>query len=209
MDRQEEFISKLKSLVGKLQPEEEEFAKREQNEARLTGRVAVRTWATADQQLQDQAFSFLIRLEDLAIVPLLEGPLRDEPLAVSRAMDLIVDGESQLRKRVVMQLEKWLDDKRPVPVKPLAPGTEGTPTHRRVCDEAYVAMRKVIHFSDDEVRQLVDADRLFNLPESSRDETIAHARATRSWRTIIDPDAVEDEPPPSSKPKRPKTQFGL
>jgi hypothetical protein len=204
MDRERQFIENLRDLENKLQPDDDAFAKREEKEARLAGRAAVRAWATGDEKLADQAFSFLVDMEDLPIVPLLEGPLRDDPKAVSQAMELITDSESELRKRVVFQLEKWLDDKRPVPLRPMPPGTEGHISERRVCDEAYVAMRKVIHFSDDEVRQLVDEDLLYDLPEPKRDAAIARARATKSWRIVLDPDSVDDDVPPSSKRPRPK-----
>ena len=207
MNREQQFIADLHHAMGNNE-KEIALAETEENQARLPIRTAVRLWANGAADMSDAAFGLLLGVGDLAIVPVLEGPLRNDPLVAAQAIRLVTDRETELRKRVVIQLEKWLNDKRPIPERPLAPGTEGTRAEHRVCDEAYVAMRKVIHFSDDEVHQLVDADRLFNLPESMRDRAIARARATRSWRIIIDPDSVDDEPPPSSKPRRPKAEFG-
>jgi hypothetical protein len=189
MDREQQFIADLKSLETKSQPDESAFVAREIAEARLTGRVATRLWATGDAAQAYQAHCFLIDIEDLALVPLLEGPLRDDPNTLSQAMFLLVQRETELRRRIVVQLDLWLDDKRAVPLKPVLLPTEVRPRPRRVCDEAYVAMRKLVYFGEDDIRQMVDEDRLYELSEPQRDEAIARARASKSWRLVVDPDS--------------------
>jgi len=207
MDREKTFVQELKDLQNKQQPEHDAFIEREKMTALLGGRTAVQAWSQGDDELANEAFGFILGIDELAIAPLLDGPLRDDPMAVSQAMNIVVGEESRLRRRIVLQLEKWLEDKRPVPEKLLAPGTEGTPAHHRVCDEAYVSMRRIVHFGDHEVDQIADADRFFNLPANLRDKAIARARASKSWRLVIDPESV-DEPPPSSRPSRPKSMLG-
>ncbi len=194
MSREQQFIDQLKSLEGAQQPVQDAFTEQQKSEARVAGRAAVKAWATGDEQLAEQAFSFLVDFEELSLHALLEGPLPDDPLSVARSMRLLVHRESVIRRRLVEQLEKWLDDKRPVPEPRLPPGTEDQVGEHRVCDEAYVAMRRVVHFSDDDVKQLVDEGRLYHLPDALRDEQILKARATRSWRIVLDPDSVGDQP---------------
>jgi hypothetical protein len=200
MDREQQFIIALRDLEAKLQPEEDAFVAHEVAESRLTGRVAARMWSNAEPQLAHQAFSFLIDIEDLAIVPVLEDPLRDDPTAVSQAMALLTGEEVKLRARIVKRLDTWLDDKRPIPQKPRVLPTEGRVQARRVCDEAYVYMRRLVHFGEGELRQLVDRDRFYDLSEEQRDLAIKTARATNSWRIVVDPEHADDDLPPSSKP---------
>jgi len=192
MDREQQFIADLVSLQHKQQPEERAFATRETNEARLTGRTAVRMWSAGEKDLSDQAFSFLVDIGDLAIVPILEGPLRDDPGTVSRAMFMLVNQELELRKRLVAQIETWLNDKRPVPQMPRIVPAEVRDSPRRVCDEAYAAMRRLVYFGEDEISQMVDEDRFYDLSEPMRDDAIKRARGTKSWRLVIDPDSVQD-----------------
>jgi len=200
MDREQQFIIALRDLENKQQPEQDAFAAREVAEARLTGRVAARLWAKGEPVVAQQAFSFLLDIEELAIAPVLEGPLRDEPTAVSQAMALLTTEEVKLRARIVKQVDKWLDDKRPVPQKPSPLPREGQVHERRVCDEAYIAMRRLVHFGEGELRLLVDRDRFYELSEAKRDSAIKAARATNSWRVVVDPDHADLDPPPSSRP---------
>jgi hypothetical protein len=194
MGAEEQFIDALKGLEGVQQPVQDAFVEQQKSKARLAGRAAVRAWVTGDEKLAEQAFSFLVDLDELSIQPLLEGPLPDNPMNIAMAMRVLVARESTIRKRVVERLEQWLDDKRLVPQPRLPPGTEEQVGEHRVCDEAYVAMRRVVHFSDDDVKQLVDENVLYNLPDALRDEQILKARATRSWRIVLDPDSVDDPP---------------
>jgi hypothetical protein len=189
MDREHQFIADLNGLVNKTQPEERAFVAHEIEEARLTARAATRIWAKGEAELAFQAYSFLVDINDLALVPILEGPLRDDPGTQSQAMFLLVQRENELRRRIVTQLDKWLDDKRAVPQAPDFFPTEVRALPRRVCDEAYVAMRKLVYFGEDDIGQMVDENRLYELDESKRDEAIARARASKAWRLVIDPDA--------------------
>jgi hypothetical protein len=202
MDREQQFISALRELENKQQPDEDAFVAREVAESRLTGRVAARMWSKAEPQLAHQAFSFLVEIEDLAIVPVLEDPLRDDPTALSQAMGLLTNEEIKLRTRIVKRLDAWLDDKRPIPQKPSLLPTEGKLRPRRVCDEAYVYMRRLVHFGEGELRQLVDRDRFYDLGEEKRDLAIKTARATNSWQVVVDPEHFDDDAPPSSRPPR-------
>jgi len=194
MSQEEQFIDQLSDLAGQPQSVQDAFAAKHKSDARFAGQAAVRAWASRDEKLAEQAFAFLVDVDELSIQPLLEGPLPDSAMNNAMAMRLLVSRESQLRKRLVERLELWLDDKRPVPQPRLPRGIEEQTPEHRVCDEAYVAMRRVVHFSDDEVRQLVDENRLYHLPDALRDEQIHKARATRSWRIVLDPDSVDDEP---------------
>jgi hypothetical protein len=157
-------------------------------------------WTTAESPLAGEAFDFLVDIEDLAIVPVLDGPLRDDAQAQSQAIELLTTQELKLRERVLQHLQLWLDDKRAVPTKPQFGHSEEKPAERRVCDDAYLALRRLVHFGEDELAQLVDARVYLGMTDAQRDAVIARAKATKTWRRIQDPDQVADEPPPSTPP---------
>jgi len=191
MDHEQQFISDLHQSIDDFNVEQA-LAAREVAEARKIPRLATAIWANGDPDLSAAAFSFLLQAEDLALVPVLEQPVRDEPQSVSQAMRLLTGAELNLRRRIVAQIDRWLDDKRPVPQKPMVIPVEERVRPRRVCDEAYVTMRKLVHFGEGDYVQLVDENQLYDLPEAKRDAAIARARATNSWQRIIDPDSVID-----------------
>lgn len=192
MDREQDFIAKLHQSIDSFEAERS-LAELELVQARRMARLATTIWAKGGDDLAAAAFSFLLQVEDVAIVPVLEGPIRGDPLSVSQAIRLLTNAESSLRKRIVEQIDRCLDDKRPVPQRPNVSQLEATVLERRVCDEAYVAMRRLVHFGESEIAQLVDEDRLYELDESERDAAIARARASNDWQRFLDPDRVIDD----------------
>ena len=201
MEREYQFVQDLNLQVKTGSPKPREIAKREIDEARLIPRAATRLWTNAEEPLAGDAFEVLVEVEDLAIVPLIEGPLRDEPQTAAMAMDLVTEQELKLRKRVLDRLAQWLDDKRLISEAPRVARYEERPPEIRVCDNAYLALRRLVHFGEDEFARVVDAHHFLQLTDAQRDEVIAKAKATKTWRRIQDPDSVPfDEAPPSSKP---------
>jgi len=192
MDREQDFIAKLHESLDSFEAERS-LAENEIAHSRQMARLATKIWAKGDKDLAAAAFSFLLQVEDIALVPVLEGPVRDEPRAVSQVMRLLTTVESSLRRRIVERIDPWLDDKRPVAQPPKVLPIEGTVRERRVCDEAYVAMRRLVHFGESELAQMVDEDQLYDLDESQRDAAIARARASNTWQRVVDPDHVIDD----------------
>lgn len=197
MEREYRFIEALNLQAKSNAAPSGELAKRELAEARLVPRAAARLWANAEPPLADEAFDFLVDVEDLAIVPVVEGPQRDDAATVAAAIELVTDQELKLRQRVFERLTQWLEDKRPIPQRRRSAVIEEKAPERRVCDDAYLALRRLVHFGEDELAQLVDARQFLQLPDAKRDEIIARAKATKTWRRIVDPNSDSDAPPSS------------
>jgi len=186
MEREQEFIASLHAVTTTAQ--EEALAKRELGEARAIPRLAVNLWANADAELAVDAFAFLSEIGDLAIVPMLEGPLRDDPKSAVQALNLLADAELNLRQKVIQRVNQLLDDKRPIPPRPAIGPKPDEPIHpRRVCDEAYVAMRRLVHFGESQYGAVVEVSFFYSAPEASRDKAISEARRTNDWRRALNP----------------------
>ncbi|HEY2407229.1 MAG TPA: hypothetical protein VGI10_14565 [Polyangiaceae bacterium] len=205
MEREQQFIESLRSVQTSAQ--EEALAKQETDEARAVPRLAVSLWAKGEPELAANAFAFLSEIGDLAIVPVLEGPLRDDPKSTVQALNLLADAELGLRQKVIARVNQLLDDKRPVPPRPRIGPKPDEPDHpRRVCDEAYVAMRHIVHFGESQYGSVVEPSFFFAAPEAARDKAIAEARRSNNWRRAVNPaddsGENEDSPGPLGPPMR-------
>jgi hypothetical protein len=169
--------------------------------ARAAPRSAVELYLGADEDAADKAQRLLIGLDDLAIVPLVEAA--NPPSAQQRLWMVArsVAAELALRQKVIGKLDKLLDDKSPLPVQTRGP-TEQKPPERRVCDQAYLLMRQIVHFGESPEDASVQAQLFLNAPPDFRDEQIRKARASATWNRAITGKDVEDYPAP--KPRGPK-----
>ncbi len=86
-----------------------------------------------------------------------------------------------LRQRVIAALEPLLEDRTPVPQPDLPFETEELPPPRRVCDEAYLALRKLLAGEEDERTGEQNAYEFLAREEEERDVEIRRARTSRTW----------------------------
>jgi len=202
MEREQQFIASLRAVSTTVQ--EEALAKDELASARAIPRLATSLWAKADPELSANALAFLSEIGDLAIVPVLEAPLRDDPQAAVQALNLLAEAELSLRQRVIERVDQLLDDKRPIPPRPQIGPKPDEPNHpRRVCDEAYVAMRRLVHFGESQYGSVVEVSFFYAAPEVSRDKAIAEARRSHDWRRAVNPADDDAEPEGSPGPLGP------
>ena len=186
MEREQQFIESLRAVTTTAQ--EDALAKQEVDSARTIPRLAASLWAKADAELSANALAFLSEIGDLAVVPVLEGPLRDDPKAAVQALNLMADAELALRQKVIQRVNQLLDDKRPIPPRAQLGPKPDEPIHpRRVCDEAYVAMRRLVHFGESQYGSVVEVSFFYSAPEAARDKAIAEARRNNDWRRAVNP----------------------
>jgi len=163
---------------------ESELATKLREQAQLPGSTLVELWQGPDEELSERALGAMIDLGASSIVPLLatEGGL--EPADRVQALQLSVEAELALRQRVLKALDAMLDDRRPLPGRPQLAPTERAAPEKRVCDEAYLLIRKLVHFGEDELDAIVDGDAFLSLPDEQRDAAIAEARRTQTWNRL-------------------------
>jgi hypothetical protein len=158
--------------------------------ATRTPKAAVDLLLGTDEVGAARARLLILYLEELAVAPLLEAkpPLPEQRAAL---ITQAAAGELALRKKLIARLDVLLDDKTPVPVHG-GLTAEQRPPPRRVCDEAYVLMRQVVHFGEPDVEAAVQADMFLNAPNDFKDQIIKKARATGVWNRAITGKDVQD-----------------
>ncbi|HEY2407230.1 MAG TPA: hypothetical protein VGI10_14570 [Polyangiaceae bacterium] len=194
--------SRLRQLADELgqhpqgSPERAAFVAKQIEDARFSSTAAARTWASGDAALAQNAYAFLQNSADLALRPVIEQPLPSAPAAVTQGLWLIGDAETELRRKVLAHVDALLGDKRALPAEP---GQAGAP--HRVCDEAYATLRRMVSFSESELKAPFIARVFFASAPAARDALIERARRTPSWQRILDPAAhVDDKPEKPSAP---------
>jgi len=152
--------------------------------AHSPGEKLVEIWRGNDPELSARALGAMIELEESSVVPLLRSADQLPPEARVQALRVSVESELTLRRRVLKELEAMLDDRRPLPSRPQGAPTERAAPSLRVCDEAFLLIRQLVHFGEEELDSIADGDAFLELPDALRDETIAEARRTRTWNRL-------------------------
>jgi hypothetical protein len=121
--------------------------------------------------------------EDLAIKPLL-GARLSAPQVRAWAIRSVSMTMSKLRTDVARWAGNLLADKTPVPSPP-DPLGEREPTPFRVCDEAFLAVRRLIFVDVDEERRIADEDAFGRMSNAQRDGRIAELVRTSAYRRAV------------------------
>ena len=194
--RERRFLEQLQAYPA-AGPERTAFVQAELRESRFSARVAMHVWASGDKALQNDAFGYLVDSEDVALVPLVEEPLPSEPKAVGQGLEQLATAEVELRRKVLLRINALLNDKRDVP----AEATSALPLHR-VCDEAYVKLRRLVAFPEPDLKQPLEAKKFYASPLASRNATIERVHHLHTWQRILDPNDDSQDDPPKAAPKR-------
>jgi len=203
-----------KRLGTRSNKDEDELAAEIEARARQEIQMLVDIWfATSDRDVESGAGGVAGRLAELSIGPMIEAPFPEDP---DRRRSLINRAgyiELELRKRLMVHLDKLLDDKRFVSFPPANWHGEQKPPKRRVCDEAYLQMWNLTHFGASVDEQSAEQRRFFGQPDrhefptyDGRDADIKKARTSRAWRnamgwTLDAMDAAEAAEKPAVPPE--------
>jgi hypothetical protein len=188
--RPSKILEKLQGAIG--EEAEAALSSELRDESHAIGMSLVRIWQGSDADLADRALGVLYEIAEPAIVPLVVESSRMGVEDRVQAMTLAVENELALRRRLVAGLEEMLDDKSPLAIQPPGAPTEREVPRRRVCDEAYLLMRALVHLGEEELAAITDADDFLALPDEGRDDTISEARRSQVWNRLLE-DAENDE----------------
>lgn len=111
----------------------------------------------------------------------LYGEPPSDPTARTWSLAQQVETELHLRGQLAHRLMEALGDKREVSRPKPFEQEEIPPPPLRVCDEAYLGLRRLLHPEEDQVGFSVDADGYLAMPFDVRDQAIANALATKRW----------------------------
>jgi hypothetical protein len=188
MNQREALLRSLESLPSDPAAQEA-FVARHEEVARFAARTAAEAWRGDDRRLAVPSELFLRALDDLAIRPLLEIPVPADAADAAAYVGMLVEPELALRAAISARIDSMLEDRRPLPASlPPGPEPEESPPERRVCDEAYLAMRSLVNFGDDRLGIVLEQRAFLSEPPEARDELIRRARSSAAWRRALGDD---------------------
>lgn len=137
----------------------------------------------SDEAAAVDARRLIYWLQELAVRPLAEAaqpPLAEQRVALAASA---VDGELGSRRKVIARIDALLSDARPLAARPQAAEHAFPPM--RVCDEAYLFMRRMVKLEEAAVDEAALADAFVKMPVAERAVRIRRARESKPWRRAL------------------------
>lgn len=159
----------------------ERLAERIKAESREAPEAMVRFWMSGEESDSEKAVTVMLELDELVLNPLLEVFEESQSQQRVQIMSWAVDLQVALREEIIAKLDHLLDDRTYVLIPELGEPDEESPVPRRVCDEAYLLMRRLLKFNEDEVNYELNASEFLELPEEEKDLEIQKARNSKTW----------------------------
>ncbi len=178
---------RIETAVHELDPDDvqalESLAQRVREKSLKEPRKIVDLLHSKDKKDRENAAAVLLELEHLAFEPLVEKIDLSNPEDAVWEMELAVDLHLADRARLVKILDEMLKDTTVVEPKVMAVEIEEEPVTQRVCDKAYLMMRKLFALEDEETH-LVNVEAFLNMSDKERDAEIERAVKTKKWQAL-------------------------
>ncbi len=144
-----------------------------------------------DEGIRATASALLLSLGSLALSPLLDSAAVDIPEDYAWDMQTAVRLYLESRERIVKALEKMLTDSRPVAVGSPFSLKEEQAAPRRVCDEAYFLLRKLLALEENEEDRTSNRQAFLEMEDKERDAEIKRFMKTKAWISLTEAPEVE------------------
>ncbi|MBE9572095.1 MAG: hypothetical protein IMF11_15810 [Proteobacteria bacterium] len=191
-----EMSKEIETAIKELDPysdkELESLARMIRQESWKNPRKAVDILHSDNEEDSKKAALVLISIGDLAMTPFLDAIDRNNPEDLAWDMETVVSIQLNNRTRIVKILDEMLLDKRLLKEPELPLQVEEVPPSRRVCDEAYIMMRRLFALDEDEEELLTNTDVFLDMSDEERDAEIERARKTKKWISLVKR-ALEEE----------------
>ncbi len=135
---------------------------------------------------QRKARTVLLGAGDVALPPLLASL---DPRDADRYVwdvETCVDLHAGHRAKLAAVLGGMLDDKRELMTPEISPTEEERPARRRVCDAAYLQLRRLLSFEESEPDLFLNSVLYLQMDDERRDAEIARARTSRRWISLAE-----------------------
>jgi hypothetical protein len=180
-----ELIEALRRLDPNQESAVEALSRSIEEEARAPSRAAASMLNDRDPKMSERGAAIITNIGDLAIVPLIESPQPQDAADRVWNMDVVITAHLEVRGKVVARLNTMLSDKMKIPWGKVGPA-EGTPAPSRVCDEAYLMMRRLLNTSEDKVRFLHEREAFLALSDVEKDNEILKAKKSHTWTNMVE-----------------------
>jgi len=158
--------------------------------------AAVQSAALRYSELGDangrRALSVLAQLGETAVEGLASAVVTQQPAPDTPLLMDLVEGLAFAESAVVRFLKRSLSDVRLVPQPPGMRVLEGAGPPYRVCDEAYISLRKILN-AESLLQYLLESGYFLALSETDRDREIESSSRTGSFTRFVEGVDAEEE----------------
>lgn len=180
-----ELIEVLRQLDTNQESAVDELAKAFKEHAQAPVRIAVAMLNDRDPKMSERAAALITNVGDLAILPILESQEPTEAADKVWNMDVVITAHLAVRGQVVQRLNSMMSDKKKIPWGKLGPG-EGVPAPSRICDEAYLMMRRLLNTNEDRVQFAHERKAFLALSDVEKDNEIQKAKKSNGWTNLLE-----------------------
>jgi hypothetical protein len=129
--------------------------------------------------------SVLAGLGETAVAAIETAIAAQEPVPDVWLLFTVADGVASAESSVTARLRAALSDRRVAPQPPAARFMEETPPSRRVCDEAYLGLRRILH-AESLLQYLMESQHFLFLPVEARNAEVEACRETGAFTRFLD-----------------------
>jgi len=177
--------SNISSILKSLNPEDEKgleaFAEKIILKAREETHKIINIMHSGNKIEADKASAVLLDLGDLVLRPILDSLDSDNAGNYIWEMETVVSHQLQNRSKIATVFNDMLLDKRTLKKPDLFGAVEEEYIIRRVCDEAYLMMRRLLALEEDEEEQFINKDIFLNMSDEEKDNEISRVKSTKKW----------------------------
>jgi hypothetical protein len=135
----------------------------------------------------------LMSIGDLSITPLLDSLDSNNPNNYVWEADIALSLHLQNRKKISKIINSMLLDTRLLKDPELKGVVEEKPVPRRVCDEAYLMLRKLFAHKEDEETLMTNERMFLSMSNEERDKEIERLKSSEEWISLSEKMNVEGE----------------
>jgi hypothetical protein len=133
-----------------------------------------------------KASMILLSIGDLAVTPMLDSLDPKNADNYTWEMDVVLSLYLQSRNKITTVLNSMLLDKRQLKEPDLQGAVEEIPASRRVCDEAYLMLRRLTAFKENEEDLMMNEKMFLDMTDDQRDKEIGRIKSSKEWISLLE-----------------------
>jgi hypothetical protein len=176
-----EAIQQLKTIDAGDAGALAELGRRAAAEALDAPRAVIDVWLQGEQPQSERAGFAALQIRDVLVPAVLDAAPRQNPGGLATGLRVATEGYEKLRNRVLRMLAGRLAD------TGASPGGGGA-TPWRICDQAYVLIRRVLRTADARPAGFRPEAEFVKLDAVGRSEEIHRWRRWPAWTALLEAD---------------------
>ena len=155
-------------------------------ESRKDVNELVRILHSGKEAESKKASMVLMSIGDLAVTPMLDSLDVKNADNYAWEMDIILSQYLLNRNKITIVLNSMLLDKRQLKDPVLEGPLEEKPDPRRVCDEAYLMLRRLTSFNENEEDLMLNENKFLDMTDDLKDKEIDRIKSSKEWISLIE-----------------------